>query len=180
MENNGARGGWGREAADFCRFLAFSGCRVGEVPKVTWSCVDWDRRQVHLPGYKTESSDRYIPLFPDLEKLLRALIERRKSAARFAIDGKPFLDPTDSIFRIKEAQKTIDAAAASTGIKRVTHHDFRDMFATVCIESGVDIPTVARWLGHKDGGALLIKTYAHLRQEHSQAQAVKVSFGGAA
>jgi hypothetical protein len=28
------------------------------------------------------------------------------------------------------------------------------LFATRCIESGVDIPTVSRWLGHKDGGAL--------------------------
>jgi integrase len=178
METNGARGGWGREAADFCRFLAFSGCRVGEVAQITWSCVDWNRKQIHLPGYKTETSDRYIPILPDLDVLLRALIERRKSAARFAVDGKPYLAPTDTIFRIKEAQKTIDRAAAVTGIKRVTHHDLRDMFGTVCIESGVDIPTVSRWLGHKDGGALLLKTYNHLRQEHSQTQAAKVSFGG--
>jgi integrase len=35
------------------------------------------------------------------------------------------------------------------------------------IESGVDIPTVSRWLGHKDGGALAMRVYGHLRQEHS-------------
>ena len=28
------------------------------------------------------------------------------------------------------------------------------------------IPTVAKWLGHKDGGALLIKTYSHVRDKH--------------
>ena len=28
---------------------------------------------------------------------------------------------------------------------------------------GVDIPTVSRWLGHKDGGALAMKVYGHLR-----------------
>jgi hypothetical protein len=44
------------------------------------------------------------------------------------------------------------------------------------IESGVDIPTVARWLGHKDGGALAMKTYGHLRNEHSQQMAQKVKF----
>jgi len=38
-------------------------------------------------------------------------------------------------------------------------------------KAGVDVPTVARWLGHKDGGALLMKTYSHLLQEHSQAMA---------
>ena len=40
----------------------------------------------------------------------------------------------------------------------------------------MDIPTVSRWLGHKDGGALAMKTYGHLRREHSIAQAQKVSF----
>jgi hypothetical protein len=43
-------------------------------------------------------------------------------------------------------------------------------------DSGVDIPTVSRWLGHKDGGALAMKTYGHLRREHSIAQAQCVTF----
>jgi hypothetical protein len=38
-------------------------------------------------------------------------------------------------------------------------------------DSGVDIRTVSRWLGHKDSGALAMKTYGHLRREHSIAQA---------
>jgi integrase len=62
------------------------------------------------------------------------------------------------------------------GIKRLSHHDLRHLFATICIESGVDIPTVAKWLGHKDGGVLALKTYGHLRNEHSQAMAKKVKF----
>jgi integrase len=57
-----------------------------------------------------------------------------------------------------------------------THHDFRHFFATTCIESGVDIPTVSRWLGHKDGGALAMRVYGHLRQEHSFAAIKKVHF----
>jgi hypothetical protein len=36
--------------------------------------------------------------------------------------------------------------------------------------------SVSRWLGHKDGGALAMKTYGHLRREHSIAQAQRVSF----
>ena len=43
-------------------------------------------------------------------------------------------------------------------------------------KAGVDIPTVSRWLGHKDGGALAMKTYGHLRREHSIAQAQRVTF----
>ena len=178
MENNGARGGWGAEAADFCRFLAYSGCRVGEAPLVTWADVDFDKKRVRVAGYKSETSDRIVPLFAELEALLKKVLERRKSAARFAVAGKPYIDPRESLFRLKEAQKTIDAACARLGIERITHHGFRHVFCTRCIESGVDIPTVSRWVGHADGGALLMKTYGHLRQEHSMAQAMKVIFGG--
>lgn len=32
------------------------------------------------------------------------------------------------------------------------------------------------WLGHKDGGALAMKVYGHLRDHHSVAMAQKVSF----
>ena len=41
----------------------------------------------------------------------------------------------------------------------------------------MDIPTVARWLGHKDGGALAMRVYGHLRQEHSFRQIKLVNFG---
>jgi integrase len=56
------------------------------------------------------------------------------------------------------------------------HRDLRRLFATRGIESGVDIPTVSRWLGHEDGGALWIKTYGHLRDEPSTKEAKKVAF----
>jgi integrase len=80
------------------------------------------------------------------------------------------------IMRVWECQKSIDRASKVLGMKRITHHDLRHLFATRCIESGVDIPTVSRWLGHKDGGALAMKTYGHLRNEHSQRMAQKVTF----
>jgi hypothetical protein len=41
----------------------------------------------------------------------------------------------------------------------------------------VDIPTVAKWLGHKDGGVLAMQTYGHLRDKHSANMAEKVIFG---
>jgi len=51
-------------------------------------------------------------------------------------------------------------------------HGFRHLFATRCIESGVDIPTVSRWLGHQDGGALCMKTYGPLmrRTQHQRSK----------
>jgi integrase len=168
--------GWGQEAADLCRFLKMTGTRIGEIPLITWKQIDWERKLIHLPGYKTETSDRYIPLFPPLETFLKGLIERRRKTAKFRADKKAFLEPSDPIIRIQECQKTIDAACACSGVHRITHHDFRHLFATAVIESGVDIPTLSRWLGHNDGGVLAMKTYGHLRLEHSQISAQKVIF----
>src|SRR5205823_14798343 len=83
------------------------------------------------------------------------------------------------VFAVRECQKAFDRACKKVGTDRITHHDLRHLFATRCIESAVDIPTVSRWLGHKDGGALAMKTYGHLRREHSIAQAQRVSFSPA-
>lgn len=77
---------------------------------------------------------------------------------------------------VRECQKSMENACKRLGIPRITHHDLRHLFATRCIESGVDVPTVSRWLGHKDGGALAMRVYGHLRDQHSAAMARRVSF----
>jgi integrase len=81
-----------------------------------------------------------------------------------------------TVMRCWKCQRSIDRASKLLRLKRITLHDLRHLFATRCIDSGVDIPTVSRWLGHKDGGALAMKTHGHLRNEHSQAMAQKVKF----
>jgi len=78
--------------------------------------------------------------------------------------------------RVGECQKAMDAAGKKVGAAHLTHHDLRHLFATRCIESGVDIPTVSRWLGHKDGGGLAMKVYGHLRNQHSASMAKLVKF----
>jgi integrase len=176
IEQNGSRGGWGQEAADFCRFLTYSGCRVGEVKTITWRDVDFGKLQLHAHGYKTESSNRIIPLFPDLEQLLKNIKARRTRAATFTTGAAEALLPASRLFHLGECQKSITSACLKIGLERITHHDFRHIFVTRCIESGVDIPTISRWVGHADGGALLMRTYGHLRTEHSQQQAMRVKF----
>ena len=78
--------------------------------------------------------------------------------------------------RLADLEKSMDRAAKAVGMARITHHDLRHLFATLCIESGVDILTVSRWLGHKDGVALAMKVYGHLRDQHSVNMAQKASF----
>ncbi|HTV40435.1 MAG TPA: tyrosine-type recombinase/integrase [Candidatus Sulfotelmatobacter sp.] len=63
---------------------------------------------------------------------------------------------SEDVDRIPQAEckRSLRTACELAGLHRLTHHDFRHLFTTRCIESGVDIPTVARWRGDKDGGAM--------------------------
>jgi integrase len=159
-----------KDCANLVRFLAYSGVRIGEARYVTWADANFAKHQLHVRGdpiTATKNGEtRYVPMIPELEKMLNELRRERSEEA-----------PGSTIMRVFECQNSMTHAAAKIGMKRITHHDLRHLFATICIESGVDIPTVSRWLGHKDGGALCMKTYGHLRQDHSLAQAQRVSFG---
>ena len=108
---------------------------------------------------------RVIPM-PDA---LRSLLLRMKEAC--------LPQPESRVVTIDSAKTAINKACKRLGLPHFHHHDFRHFFATTCIEAGVDIPTVARWLGHKDGGALAMRVYGHLRQEHSFRQIKLVNFG---
>jgi integrase len=158
-----------RNCADFAQGLAVTGMRKGEANALEWRNVDFEAGEVVVRGDAETGTKnwelRRVPLIPDARALFQRMLSER---AGESLDAK--------LFRVRECQKSLDRACKKVGADRITHHDLRHLFATRCIESGVDIPTVSRWLGHKDGGALAMKTYGHLRREHSIAQAQRVTF----
>jgi integrase len=164
-----ARSSWGPKAANLVEFLAYSGTRLyTEAQWVMWEDIDWKRMEIIVRGYPETGTKnweiRRIPIIPDMEELLK----RMQADKQGQVTGK--------LLEIVECPISLEKACLDVGISKLRHHDLRHLFATRCIESGVDIPTVSRWLGHKDGGALAMKTYGHLRNEHSQAMAQKVKF----
>ena len=163
-------GGWAERCADLVEFLAYSGCRKGEAARVNGRDCDFEKGEITVlgdPATGTKNWEiRRVPMIPDMRRLLERLKSERSETE--------FL--TKPVMLVHECQGAIDTACKKLGIARITHHDLRHLFATRCIESGVDIPTVSRWLGHKDGGALAMKVYGHLRDSHSTAMAQKVHF----
>jgi integrase len=168
VENGG--GGFSKCCAELVRFLAFGGFRKSEAANITWADCDFDKGEIIVRGDPVTGTKnwtvRRVPMIPDMRKLLEGL----KSENRDAVPSHP-------VMRVHECQKAMDRAAKEIGMERITHHDLRHLFATLCIESGVDIPTVSRWLGHKDGGALAMRVYGHLRDQHSVNMAQRVTFG---
>lgn len=161
--------GPGLASAELVEFLAFGGFRKNEAANVTWADVDFAKGEIVVrgdPETGTKNGDaRRVPMIADMRRLLEGLRAARREEPA-----------TARVMRVRECQGAITRACAALGIRRFTHHDLRHLFATRCIESGVDIPTVSRWLGHKDGGALAMRVYGHLRDQHSAAMAEKVTF----
>ena len=146
----------GTHAGIFVRFLAFTGLRISEARALTWADVRSDRLVV--PGRVTKNGrPRAVPLVP----ALREPLERLRALASC---GGPF---SDYVLPRAVPRKAIRSACRAVGLPMLSFHCFRHWFATKTIEAGVDVPTVARWLGHSDGGALLGRTYFHLGSEHA-------------
>lgn len=158
-----------KNCADLTEGLAYTGVRIGESHEINRWDIDFKSGRIRVSGDPEDATKngevRYVPLIPQASELFTRMLGER-----------PDEEGTAKVFKVRECQKSMDRAAKKVGMVRITHHDLRHFFATICIESGVDIPTVSRWLGHKDGGALAMRTYGHLRDEHSIAQAKKVSF----
>jgi integrase len=167
MQMTGAR--YSGQCADFARFLAYSGCRLNETRLVRWQDIDFQKLEMRVHNSKSgrtsnKADFRFVPIIPPM----RALLERLKPAK---------VSPEMPVCTVKKCAKSLANACESLGLFHLTHHDMRHLFATRCIESGVDIPTVSRWMGHSDGGAMARKTYGHLRRDHSAAMAQRVTFG---
>ncbi len=156
-----------KAGADLVELLAYSGCRISEAAALTWGDVNFDANTLIIKGGNEGTKNReqrVVPLNPALKNLL------------IKLKGVRQMMSSERLTPIRGARTCIATACRRLEYSSFSHHDFRHFFATTCIESGVDIPTVSRWLGHRDGGALAMRVYGHLRHEHSFASANKVQF----
>ena len=156
-----------RPGADLVELLAYSGCRIQEATSIRWSDVNFQRNALVVTGGEIGTKNREhrtIPMTDALRGLLLRLRDEQKPQA------------SDFVAKVKDAKNGLNGSCARLQYPHFTHHDFRHFFATTCIEAGVDIPTVSRWLGHKDGGSLAMRVYGHLRDEHSIEAIKRVHF----
>ena len=169
MRENG-----GKASANLAEMLAYSGCRKSEIvgnakyskPPMLWRDVDFELKVFTVTRSKNHEP-RTVPLFPAMENFLREL------RARWPAPTKS----DERIIPIDSAKKAIESACKKLGLAQYGHHTCRHFFCSNAIEAGIDFKVIAGWLGHKDGGVLVARTYGHLRNEHSAAMAKRMSWG---
>ena len=138
-------------------FMAYTGLRISEAQKVRWRNIkpEW------LTARTVKNNKmRQVPLIPAALDLLGRL----KSA------GIP-TGPDDPVMLVKSPRIALANSCKRLGYDHLRIHDLRHIFATRCIEAGVDFSTLAGWLGHQDGGVLCADVYGHLCKKHSSEMA---------
>lgn len=139
-----------RESAAFVKFTLFTGLRRGELFKLTWDDVDFERGMITLrepKGGKTQ----IIPISSQ------------------ALDVLKSLEPTSNyIFPGKNGEQRTDFKGPWLRIRRAAglpdnfrFHGLRHHFASTLVSNGVDLCVVQALLTHKDSRTT--QRYSHLK-----------------
>jgi len=158
------------QAANLVELLGYSGMRLAEATAMTWADIDFDQGRFVVTGGAGGTKNheaRVVPLFPALRQLLERLRANHQPAAM------------DRVIGIDSAKNALAHGCQAAGLSNFTHHCMRHYFVSNAIESGVDFKTIAAWVGHRDGGLLVAKTYGHLRDTHSIEMAKRMTFAAA-
>jgi integrase len=146
-----------------------TGLRQGELLGLRWQDVDLERGDLavrhtlqrgtrSLAEPKTERSRRTLRL---PRQVVAALVEHRSRQAIVPLAGLIFTTTRGTALDSRNVTRYLQRHLARLGLPRQRFHDLRHAFATLMVESGEDLGTVSRILGHADF-ATTADVYAHL------------------
>src|SRR2546425_1136902 len=146
-----------------------TGGRESEVLGLEVSDVSFDRRTITFrPNQwrrlKTATSHRVVPLWPQLEEILRPYVFGERPPGQLLFPS--FIGGTARI--VTDWRKVLDAVVVNAGWQpgELRSKMFRHTFCAAALQlldgdEPISTYTVARWMGHA-GTALVNRTYAHL------------------
>jgi integrase len=183
--------------ADLVKLLALSGGRLSETLRLRWQDIDFDQEEMRVgaDGLSKNGKPRTVPFNPELADHLREMNTRRLQTTDWLFPS-PKRKEDEGCENWRNPHKAWDklrerAARAEPGMSKVEKeqfarlrcvrlHDLRHHHASVCVMAGIDLPTVASFLGHSDGGTLVARTYGHLSGDHRRSMAQRLVFNAPA
>jgi integrase len=160
--------------ADYIRFLALTGCREAEAYRIQWADVNMSQRLLNIgaDGQSKNGENRVLHMTRELEELLTDMQARRQPDSTYLF---PSPRRAEKDLPTRSLRSGIRALRAHVGIRNLGFHDFRHLFISKCVMAGLDYMTIAKWVGHRDGGVLIGKVYGHLNEAHKAAMAQRLT-----
>ena len=167
----------GEQFADFLLLCMYSGGRKSEVANLKWENVDWENKQLAFQGDTTKKIEsRRVDFSANLENHLLCMKAKALPGMNFLFPSYRLGKPHRTRNAVQSFQKMVEGVRSVVGMPDFTLHLTRHYFISTCVMAGIDYMTIAKWVGHKDGGVLIGKTYGHLNREHMRKMASKLSF----
>jgi integrase len=142
-------------AANFMRMALFTGMRRGELFKLRWDDIDFDRGFIHIRGQKG-GKDQTIPLNQAARDILESHLRTDSPLVFPGRGGRQRTDINPQVSKIKQA------AGLPKDFRAL--HGLRHVYASILASSGqVDLYTLQKLLTHKNPAMTM--RYAHLRDE---------------
>lgn len=164
--------------ADIVVLLLGSGLRIGEACGLDWGDIHEDEGFVVVRVTKTRQ--RAVAISDDAADMLR-----RKRQARVVVSASaPVFErerrgrgAREDDMRMRQSSVThaLPKLLEAAGLRKVSPHGLRHGAATILVSQGVHMRVIAEQLGHKDGGALAGKRYAHVVPGHLVSAAQKLN-----
>ena len=146
----------------FIYILIITGARFGEVQALNKSDLNFLKNTIHLPGTKTETSDRTI----DVPKMDMKYIESALSHMPTNMSGQIFNTGT-SLITNNAVTKVLQKYCLENQLGKYTLHSIRHTHCSYLLHNGVSIYYISKRLGHRN-----IKTtmdvYSHLLDETAE------------
>jgi integrase len=147
-----------RQTADMMLLSLLTGLRRGELYKLQWDDIDFQRGFLYVRKPKGGKSE-HIPLNPGAADLLKNHQRFSRDYVFSHKDGRPY---TDGAHNYRELRELRAALALPKDFRPL--HGLRHQFASMLASSGqVDIYTLQKLLTHKSPA--MTQRYAHLRDE---------------
>ena len=177
----------GSQLADLLVLLDLSGIRETEAYAIAWQHVDFVNMKLWIGvgldfnasivsigtgGSSKNRKSRAIDMSNNLKNHLLEMRERRSLDSRWVF---PTAKKRLADRNITSLRESLNLIKDYIGLKKFGFHDCRHRFASRCVMLGIDYMTIAKWLGHQDGGILVGKVYGHLSDEHQKKMALKLS-----
>jgi integrase len=155
------------------RLLALTGARKNEIVQLQWGEIDLERHLIFLPGERSKTGAKTIPLGTAATHLLREWYEaaqRHGSVRPIDFVFPPLRAGASSTIGVQRSWERLRSAA---DLPDVRIHDLRHTFASIAVADGASLFIVGKVLGHTQ--ARTTERYAHLHASPAQQVADRVA-----